>query len=31
MYIASIIIWPWARLMIPITPMMSVMPIPMRA
>jgi hypothetical protein len=30
-YIASIIIWPWARLMIPITPMMSVMPIPIRA
>src|SRR3990172_9416016 len=31
MYIATIISCPWARLMIPMTPMMSVMPIPIRA
>src|SRR5512134_3458646 len=31
MYIATIINCPWARLMIPMTPMMSVMPIPIRA
>ena len=30
-YIASIINCPWARLMIPITPMIRVIPIPIRA
>ena len=30
-YIASIINCPWARLMIPMTPMMRVIPIPIRA
>src|SRR5512146_1283569 len=31
MYMATIISCPWARLMIPMTPMMSVMPIPISA
>ena len=30
MYMATIMSCPWARLMIPMTPMIRVMPIPMR-
>ena len=31
MYMEIIMIWPWARLMMPMTPMIRVMPIPIRA